>query len=136
LLYQLPPGLQRDDVRLEMFLRLLDKKLRHVFEFRHQSWMNAAIYTLLEKYNVGFCIYDMTGFTSPLVSTTDLAYMRFHGHDGLYSSRYSDSELASWAKKLNKFSSKLKNLYVYFNNDAGGFAVENALTLRKFLEGQ
>ncbi len=136
LLYQLPPGLHRDDARLETFLKLLDKKLRHVFEFRHQSWMDDAIYSLLQKYNAGFCIFDMPGFTSPVVSTTDLAYIRFHGQDDLYSSRYPDSELADWAKRLQKLSSKLKTLYIYFNNDAGGFAIENALTLRKYLEGK
>jgi uncharacterized protein YecE (DUF72 family) len=136
LLYQLPPNFQRDDDRLETFLRLLDKKLRHVFEFRHQSWMDDTVYRLLNKYNAAFCIYDMPGFTSPLITTADLAYVRFHGHDDLYSSRYPDAELSNWAKKLAQAASNLKYLYVYFNNDASGFAVENALTLRKYLEGK
>lgn len=136
LLYQTPPNMHRDDDVLEEFLKLLDKKLLHVFEFRHPSWMDNAIYRLLSKYDAGFCIFNMPGFTSPVISTNDVGYVRFHGQDDLYSSRYPDSELADWAKKLENLSSKLKNLYVYFNNDAGGFAVENALTLRKYLEGQ
>ncbi len=136
LLYQLPPGLHRDDSRLEAFLELLDKKQRHVFEFRHQSWMEKTIYDLLHRYDIGFCIYDMPGFTSPFISTADFAYIRFHGHDDLYSSRYPDAKLADWAKKLQKISSNLKTLYVYFNNDASGFAVENAITLRKHLKGK
>lgn len=136
LLYQLPPGMHRHDSRLETFLQLLDKNLRHVFEFRHSSWMDKAIYNLLEKHDAGFCIYDMPGFTSPIVSTTDFAYIRFHGHDGLYAGCYSDMELADWSDKLQKQFSELKRLYIYFNNDIGGFAIKNALTLRKYIEGK
>jgi uncharacterized protein YecE (DUF72 family) len=134
LLYQLPPGFYRDDTRLERFLKLLNKKLHHVFEFRHESWMDNAIYSLLDKSGAGFCIYDMAGVTSPLVSTAEMVYVRFHGRDNLYSSRYPDSELADWAERLNWLSSKRKSLYIYFNNDAKGFAIENALTLRGYLE--
>jgi uncharacterized protein YecE (DUF72 family) len=135
LLYQLPPNMHRDNIRLETFLRLLDNRLRHIFEFRHQSWMDDSVFELLKKYNAGFCVYDMPGFTSPVTATTDLAYVRFHGRDNLYSSCYRDSELADWAKRLEKMSSNLQNLYIYFNNDAGGFAIQNARTLRKYLEG-
>ena len=136
LLYQLPSGMHREDARLEAFLKLLDNRLRHVFEFRHQSWMDDTVFSLLKKYNAGFCIYDMPGFTSPAIATAELAYVRFHGHNDLYSSRYPDEELAGWAKRLEKISSNLQNLYIYFNNDANGFAVENARTLRKYLEGK
>jgi uncharacterized protein YecE (DUF72 family) len=135
LLYQLPPGLQRDDARLEAFLVLLDNKLRHVFEFRHRSWMDEAVFNLLRKYNAGFCVFDMPDFTSPVVVTADFAYIRFHGKNNLYSGCYPDAELADWAERLHKLPPGLGTIYVYFNNDAGGYAIENALTLRKLLEG-
>jgi uncharacterized protein YecE (DUF72 family) len=133
LLYQLPPGLHRDDARLEAFLTLLDKKLKHVFEFRHRSWLDESIYNLLRKYNVGFCTFDMPGLASPLIATTDFAYIRFHGKGDLYSGSYLYAELAEWAGRLQRISSGLKTIYIYFNNDAGGFAIKNALTLKKYL---
>jgi len=37
LLYQLPPGLHRNDETLENFLKKLPQSLKHVIEFRHQS---------------------------------------------------------------------------------------------------
>ncbi len=136
LLYQLPHNFHRDTERLESFLLLLDKNQRHVFEFRHHSWMENSVFDLMRKYNAGFCIFDMPGFTSPLLATADFAYMRFHGHNDLYTSCYPDAELSHWANKLRDLSSGMDAVYIYFNNDNGGFAVENALTLRKYLEGK
>lgn len=133
LLYQLPPGMKRDDGRLEAFLSLLDKKLKHVFEFRHKSWMDEAVFDLLRKYNAGFCIFDMPGFASPVLATSDFAYIRFHGKGDLYSGSYPETELIDWAKKLKDIAG-MKTVYIYFNNDAGGFAVENARILRRYLE--
>lgn len=134
LLYQLPPSMHRNDTVLESFLSTLPQDLKHVFEFRHQSWLEENVFQILRKYNVGFCVFDMPDVNCPLVATTDFAYIRFHGSTGLYSSNYSDEELASWAKRLAKLSANLKSTYIYFNNDAEGFAISNARTLRSFLE--
>ncbi len=136
LLYQLPANFHRDDERLESFLKLLDRKLRHVVEFRHQSWMDEAVYDLLRRYRVAFCIFDMPGFISPVTATTNFAYIRFHGHDNLYSSRYPESEMEDWANKLRSLPSQLETVYIYFNNDTKGFAVENAGMLRRYLAGK
>jgi uncharacterized protein YecE (DUF72 family) len=137
LLYQLPPGFHRDDVRLETFLDLLstlNNNLKHVFEFRHSSWMNKAIFDLLRKYNAGFCIFDMPGFVSPVEATTDFAYVRLHGKGELYSGSYPDSELSNWAARLKALGHGLKSVYIYFNNDAGAHAIRNALTLRSYMQ--
>ena len=58
-----------------------------------------------------------------------LAYIRFHfvrGSNGKYSVR----ELRVWAERISRAP---VDVYVYFNNDWDGFAVENARTLRSFL---
>lgn len=133
LLYQLPPNFHRDDARLEAFLNGLPDDLRHVIEFRHQSWLDEVVFTMLRRYHVGLCIFDMPGFRCPLVATADFAYIRFHGSEGLYSSSYADEELADWVKKLRALAANLKDVYIYFNNDVAGFAVDNALTLRRYL---
>jgi uncharacterized protein YecE (DUF72 family) len=133
LLYQLPPNMKRNDKVLADFLSLLPKDLEHVFEFRHESWLDDGIIQLLREYNAGFCIFDMPDFTTPLVATADFAYIRFHGSAGLYSSCYSDEELLDWAGRISKLSQGLKEVYIYFNNDAEGFAVRNAHTLRQLL---
>jgi len=134
LLYQLPPNMHRNDERLESFLSLLPQGMRHVFEFRHQSWLEDEVLEILHKYNVGFCVFDMPDVSCPLVATADFAYIRFHGSAGLYWSCYSDEELAGWARRLADLAANLKAIYIYFNNDAEAFAVKNAVTLRGYLE--
>jgi len=133
LLFQLPPQMKVNMERLGAFLAALPPGLRSVFEFRHNSWADEPVFSLLSRYNAGYCIYNMPGYTSPLVATSDFAYIRFHGSEGLYSSSYSDAELEEWARKIRKLPAKLKEVYIYFNNDAGAAAISNARTLRKFL---
>jgi uncharacterized protein YecE (DUF72 family) len=133
LLYQLPPGMHRNDEVLESFLTILPRGMKHVFEFRHQSWFHRSVLELLHKYNIGFCAFNMPSVSCPLVATADFAYIRFHGSTGLYASCYSDEELADWARKLTDLSANLKAVYIYFNNDAEAFAVKNAATIRGYL---
>ncbi|MFH0769305.1 MAG: DUF72 domain-containing protein, partial [Chloroflexota bacterium] len=66
LLYQLPQSMKRDDQTLEGFLKLLPRDASHVFEFRYNSWFDNEVLKLLRHYNVGFCIYDMPGFSTPV----------------------------------------------------------------------
>ena len=134
LLYQLPPNLHRNDSVLEEFLSILPKDLSHVFEFRHESWLDKGVFDLLHKYNAGLCIYDMPDFTTPLEATADFVYVRFHGSTWLYGGSYSDEELSGWAKNISKLAQGKKAVYVYFNNDAEAFAVHNAQTLERMLK--
>ena len=134
LLYQLPPNLHRDDYRLEAFISLLPGDLNHVFEFRHESWFHREVFNLLRRHNIGFCVYDMPDFTTPIETTADFAYIRFHGSLSLYGGCYSDEELGDWARKILGLSKEIAAVFVYFNNDAEGFAVRNALTLRQMLD--
>jgi uncharacterized protein YecE (DUF72 family) len=134
LLYQLPPNMKRNDVVLESFLSSLPQEYRHVFEFRHESWIDEAVFEILRRYKVGLCVFDMPGFTCPPVATSDFAYVRFHGSGGMYSSCYSNEELSQWAKEIAKLAEGVKAVYIYFNNDAEAFATKNALTLASYLE--
>jgi uncharacterized protein YecE (DUF72 family) len=125
--------MKRNDEVLQDFLSSLPPKYRHVIEFRHKSWIDDAVFDILRRHNVGLGVFDMPGFTCPLVATSDFAYVRFHGSEGLYSSRYSDGELDQWARKIARLGKDVKASYVYFNNDAEAFAVKNAVTLRNLL---
>ena len=129
LLYQLPPNMHRDDQRLDAFLSLLPRGLHHVVEFRHGSWLNDTVFAMLRKHNVGLCVFDMPDLSCPLLATADFAYIRFHGATGLYRSRYSDEELEDWARRISGLAGGLEAVYIYFNNDAEGYAIENARTL-------
>lgn len=105
LLYQLHPKMKRDKELLADFLGVLPAGYKHVFEFRDESWSTEDIFKLLNDYNAGFCIYDMPEYSTPLISTADFAYIRFHGSQEPYSSSYSHEELNKWAALIsNKFT--------------------------------
>ena len=133
LLYQLPPSMERNDELLQSFFSSLPAGHQHVIEFRHESWIEEAVFDILRRHNVGLCVFEIPGFTCPLVATSDFAYVRFHGSKGLYSSRYSDAELSRWAERIARLEQRVKTSYIYFNNDAEAFAVANATTLRNLL---
>ena len=132
-LWQLPPSMSRDDTRLEAFLRLLPRSPRNVIEFRHTSWRNEDIYSMLRCHGVALCLVDMPGFRTPAIATTDFIYIRFHGADSLYSSCYEFEQLERWAVDIRDLSQGVRPVYAYFNNDVNAYAVDNALTLRRLL---
>ena len=136
LLYQLPPGMHRNDEVLDSFLSSLPSGLKHVFEFRHESWLEEKVFEILRRHNTGLCVFDMPDFTCPLVVTAGFAYIRFHGSGALYSSGYTDEELADWAEKIAELGTSLKEIYIYFNNDVEGFALRNARTLGDYLQNK
>ena len=125
--------MKRNDELLRNFLSTLASKYQHVIEFRHESWIDERVFDILRRHNVGLCVFDMPGFSCPLVATSDFAYIRFYGSEGLYSSRYSDEELTQWAQRIARLGQNVRVSYIYFNNDAEAFAVENAMMLRNLL---
>lgn len=135
-LCQLPRTMKRDEEKLDAFLARLPTDARYAVEFRDRSWFEQGIFDILRKHEVALCISDSPQFTAPLVATTDFAYFRFHGREAIYSSYYSDIELNEWAKRIAELAASLKQVYIYFNNDAEAFAVRNADALSGLLEGE
>ena len=135
-LFQLPPHWKVNAGRLEALLEVLPRNHRYVFEFRETSWMTAEVYRLLRRFNAAFCIYELAGYQTPYEITADFAYVRLHGPDaGKYQGSYSNSALRQWADRIDEWSTKLKSIYLYFDNDQAGYAAHNAMTLRKMVLG-
>ena len=131
-LYQLPPSMGRDDERLKAFVGLLPPDLRHVFEFRNDSWFDPGIYKILRDRNIALCIYDMGSRPTPCETTADFSYIRFHGSASRRGC-YSDVELLQWAERIARMEAQTRVVYIYFNNDAQGFALKNAQRLGEIL---
>lgn len=134
ILFQFPPSFRVNETeikKLEDFLKLITKnKLRYVFEFRHKSWCDKKVYNLLKKYKVVWVIADSPSYPKAEVITADFVYLRMHGSKVLFTSNYTKKELQDLAQKIKKWR-KIADVYVYFNNDAMGYAIENAKELLK-----
>ena len=135
ILFQLPPGWSRNDKRLAKFLESLPAAHQYVFEFRDPSWLTEEIYDLLKQHNTAFCIHDFQGERTPQEITADFTYVRMHGpRKAAYSGSYPPRVLKEWAEQIHEWQSELRDIYVYFNNDAEGNAIKNALRLRELCE--
>lgn len=106
---------------------------KDVIELRNTSWFTNEIYELLNTYGIGWVINDTSAFPTKEVLTGNIAYIRFHGPTALYASSYNDTQLKTWAEKIQGYAKKV-NTYCYFNNDVSGYAIENAFTLTKLLQ--
>jgi uncharacterized protein YecE (DUF72 family) len=134
-LYQLPPGLKLDLPRLAYFLRILPPDVRHVVEFRDPSWYTDDVFALLTERGAALCVHDMPGSATGRVRVGPFVYVRFHGASGRYDGSYGDDQLLSWASWLEEQRGRGDDVYAYFNNDVGGHAHRNAVTLRRQIAG-
>lgn len=135
LLVQLPPSMHRDDARLDYFLARLPPWIRVAVEFRHDSWHTPDVFALLERHGAAYCITSGANLPCVLRATAPFVYVRMHGpdHEHLYAGSYSDADLGWWADRIREWRDTGTEVFVYFNNDGGGNAVRNALTLRGFV---
>lgn len=132
-LFQLPANLKEDYKKLESFLKILPEKYSYVFEFRDESWFCDEIYKLLDKRGCGIVISSSPEFPYYDVVTGGICYLRMHGSKSLYNSKYTDKELEECVNIVIKYQSHGYISYIYFNNDAHGYAIDNAETLKHML---
>ena len=134
LLWQLPPSFRRDDERLGAALAAFPPSLRHALEFRHESWFAPDVMALLREHNVAVVIADRPEIASFQTHelTADFTFLRFHhGSRGLRGN-YSERELDEWTERIGSWHER-GDVFAYFNNDWEGFAIRNALGLKKRL---
>ncbi len=133
-LWQMPRGLKKDLPRLQEFLKLLRKHwggVRHAVEFRHKSWFDEETARVLAEHSVANVLSDAKDWPLWDAVTTDLVYVRLHGHERTYYSSYSSESLREWAQRVRQWVGEGRSVHIYFDNDAGGYAPENALELLK-----
>lgn len=134
-LIQLPPSLKYDAKFEDSFFRLLrgrDKALRYAIEPRNKTWFDEEVYEVLGRYRIALCQADSGGrYPTGEAILAPFTYLRFHGPGGLYGSSYKDPQLKETTQKIRQHLDQGLDVYVYFNNDVHGYAVENA---RRLLE--
>ena len=133
ILVQLPPRWGANRERLAAFLAAAPREQPWAIEFRDPSWLCEPIYEVLREHNVALCIHDLIR-DHPLELTADWVYLRFHGIR--YGGSYAPRVLQAHARRIREWLRQGRDVFAYFNNDAHGHAVSNALDLRRFVEGR
>jgi uncharacterized protein YecE (DUF72 family) len=130
-LFQLPPKFSYTEERLERMLQNLEHNHINVLELRHNSWWQPHIYQRMAEQHVAFCGMSHPSLPDTVVQNTDTIYYRFHGNRQLYASKYTLDELTQFVHTVRQ--TQAKQVYVYFNNDIGGAAIENARELMEIV---
>ena len=135
MLWQLPAGLKCDPLRLERFARMLDtwRDTRHALEFRHPSWFAEQTAECLRLHRLAVCQSDAADWPLWDAVTTDLVYVRLHGHRITYQSSYTARQLVDWAKRIRRWSMEGRDVHIYFDNTDAGHAPRDAQRLVSLL---
>jgi uncharacterized protein YecE (DUF72 family) len=129
-LLQLPPTLRADPGVLDAVLRELGANVRVAVEARHASWWNDEIRSILTKYSAALCWADRHSRPiAPQWRTADFGYLRLH--QGRTKPGYGQAALDSWVGRIAEAYPGDADVFVYFNNDTGGAAVEDAITFAR-----
>lgn len=128
-LFQLPGKFEINSERLARFISMLPRRHRYAFEFRHPSWYDKSIFTLLSAHDISLCLADHHLAPAPWVVTARHVYVRGHGPDGRYRDNYPESTLRAWARHVRRWRQQDREVFVYFDNDQKSAAPADAARL-------
>lgn len=141
LLIQLPASFKYDLEKLDTFLDFFTKEVRSrpfvfdlAIEFRNRYWFTEEVYKCLQKYNVALVAANSSRYPGVREVTASIAYIRMHGPTKLFASSYSEEQLQELATYIKSILANVEKVYVYFNNDFHGYAINNARTLQNLLK--
>lgn len=133
ILVQLPPHFPRDTQRLEATLGAFPPETRVAMEFRDPSWLQPEVFTLLDRCGAALVWPDGPDHRPSLPLTGDLAYLRMH-RGSKRSARYGKDQLHQLVDRVCELTAP--EVFLYFNNDQGGAAIDDALqTVQLLIEG-
>lgn len=126
-------------------------RIRHVLEFRHPSFLSAELVRIARHHGVALAFSHSAEWPYVEELTAGFVYLRLHGPAELYASAYGSERLRRWAERIRawqageepenpaRISARVppprlgRDVYVYFDNDAGGHAPREARELRALL---
>jgi uncharacterized protein YecE (DUF72 family) len=129
----------------------VNRRIRHAFEIRHDSFMTPAFMDLLRDHGAALVFSDAAD-DWPYAEdvTADFVYIRLHGADETYASGYGAKALDRWARRIRAWREggeprdaarvagrapkrKRRDVYAYFDNDRKVRAPYDALELAHLL---
>lgn len=179
ILWQLPPDLEFEAERVDRFLGMLPRRtdkavalarghddrvrkaafgdgqrhrIRHVFEFRHESFLCPEMARIAQRRGTALCFSHAAEWPYMEEVTAGYVYLRLHGPDEVYASDYGRRRLQDWARRIEAWqrgtqpadavrissleppTRKSRDVYVYFDNTAAGHAPDDASALKRIIE--
>ncbi len=126
ILVQLPPQLGVDVDRLDQLLAQFTPGVRVAVEFRHPSWFESKVRSLLERRQAALCLSDTPRRRTPLWRTADFGFVRFHEGEARPHPCYGRAALKTWARRLAGLYEPDADVFAFFNNDGRACALRDA----------
>lgn len=114
-LFQLPPFARKDALKLREFIQILPPDKRVAFEFRHDSWFDDEVYSILRDRDAALCASDTDDVADPdsiVHSTATWGYLR------LRRTEYPGTAIADWRKRVER--QPWSDAYVFFKHEDEG----------------
>lgn len=123
------------------------RRLRHALEVRNEGWLVPELVRILRRHRVALVVSDAADWPRAEEVTAGFVYIRLHGAQRTYASRYSDRSLDDWADRIRAWAAggeprdaakitdlrpprrQRRDVYVYFDNDQGAHAPRDAIRL-------
>ena len=123
------------------------RRIRHAVEVRHESFFVEPFMRLLRRHGVALVFSDAAEWRYAEELTAGFVYIRLHGSERTYTSRYTDAQLDRLAGAIGEWLSggepadaarvtemtpparRGRDVYVYFDNDAKVHAPRDATRL-------
>ena len=128
-LFQFPPSYHYTPARLKSIVAQVAGPRRSAVEFRHRSWWRDAVRGALEEAGISFAAISAPRLPDEIAPRQKRLYVRFSGPTHWYRHDYTPQELSAWLERIRR--SEAVEAWIYFNNDHHGYAVKNALQLRR-----
>ena len=130
------------------------RRIRHAVEVRHESFFVEPFMRLLRRHGVALVFSDAAEWRYAEELTAGFVYIRLHGSERTYTSRYTDAQLDRLARAMDSWLAggqpadaarvtsltptprKGRDVYVYFDNDAKVHAPRDAARLIDRLHGR
>lgn len=109
-LFQFPAYRRRDDAALHSLLEALPPGTPYAFEFRHESWSDAAIGDALVSAGATICVSDTQGVVPDSLPPGPIGYVR------LRTERYDDDTRARWWNLLHAESAH-RHVYAFAKHE-------------------
>jgi uncharacterized protein YecE (DUF72 family) len=128
ILFQLPPNMKKDLERFEIFLKELPASTPAAFEFRHPTWFESDVLSLLKRYKFSLCVSDTDDLpVNHIDKTATWGYLR------LRRVNYSDDNLLNWIEKIK--TQKWRHVFVFFKHEDEGTGPKLAARFLELAKG-
>jgi uncharacterized protein YecE (DUF72 family) len=130
ILFQLAPSFRSSPDVLEGFLKMCPPRFQYAFEFRHESWFNEDVYSIVKSFNAAVCRAESEKLETPAVDTASFAYYRMRKEN------YTPEELQAFGSSLRERLNRSDDVYVFFKHEENPEGALYAETLLKMFRAE